>query len=40
MKGDTLKDKARDQSTELWKYLFLKLIVKSFQMLCHGQLDL
>ena len=29
-----------DQSTELWKYLFLKLIVKSFQRLCHVQLDL
>ena len=29
-----------DQSTELWKYLFLKLIVKSFQRLCNGQLDL
>ena len=25
-----------DKSTELWKYLFLKLIVESFQRLCHG----
>ena len=29
-----------DQSKELRKYLFLKLIVKSFQRLCNGQLDL
>ena len=27
-----------DKSTELWKYLFLKVIVKSFQRLCHGYL--
>ena len=29
-----------DHSTELWKYLFLKLITKSFQRLCHGCLDI
>ena len=29
-----------DRSTELWKYLFLKLIIRSFQMLCLVQTDL
>ena len=28
-----------DQSAELWKYLFLKLIFKSFQRLCHVHVD-
>ena len=40
MKGYTLEDKSPDHLTELQKHLFLKLIVKSFQRLCHGQLDL
>ena len=42
MKGYTLEDKYinPDQSTELWKILFLKLIAESFQRLCHIQLDL
>ena len=39
MKRYKLEDKAQT-SPELWKYLFLKLNVKSFQRLCHGQLDL
>ena len=31
---------APDQSTELWKHLYLKLIVKRFQRLCHVQSEL
>ena len=38
MKGYTLEDKALTR-IEFWKYLFLKLIVKSFRRLCRGQLN-
>ena len=37
MKGYTLEDKFL---TKLWKYLYLKLIVKRFQRLFHVQPDL
>ena len=41
MEGYTLEDKAHDQSTELWKNLYLNLIInKKFQRVCHVQSDL
>lgn len=35
MKRYTIKYKALHQSIELWKYLFLRLIVKRFESLYH-----
>ena len=35
-----LSGAAPDQSTELWKHLYLKLIIKRFQRLCHVQSEL
>ena len=41
MKGYTLEDEAlTSQQNSGSIYLFLKLIIKSFQKLCHVQLDL
>ena len=37
MKGYTIEYKALHQFIELWKDLFLKLIVKRFESLYHGQ---
>ena len=40
MKGFITEDKPLTNQRKIWKYIFLKLIVKSFQRPCYVQLDL
>ena len=40
MKGFITEDKPLTSQRKIWKYIFLKLIVKSFQRPCYVQLDL